>query len=105
MPWGNQQIPQAPTASWKDVPCADLDMLILLTALPQAVLLFWQSGTGPSKYKPFLMAERGGKKNLLDPFIFTREHHGDFIIKLCTSSCYGAFPNACIPQPEENGSV
>lgn len=36
--------PQAPKAAWKDVPCADLDMLIILTALPQAVLLFGKVG-------------------------------------------------------------
>lgn len=105
MPWDNNQIPQAPRASWKDVPRVDLDMLILLVALPQAVLLFGtrQSGTGPSKFRAFLMAARG--KNILDPFIFARERRGDFVIKLCTSSCYGAFPSACIHQPEESGSV
>lgn len=44
MPWDHLQIAQHPKASWKDVPCAVLDMLIQLPALPQAVLLFDKVG-------------------------------------------------------------
>lgn len=38
------RFPQAPKTSWKDVPCVDLDMLIPLIALPQAVLLVGKVG-------------------------------------------------------------
>lgn len=85
--------------------CVVLNALVQSVVLPQAAPLpgTQQSGTGPSKYRGFLMAARG--ENILDPFIFAREHHGDFIIKLCASSCYGVFTSPCIHHPEENGSA
>lgn len=85
--------------------CVNLDALVQRIVLSLAMLLpgTQQSGTGPSKYRGFLMAARG--ENILDPFVFAGEHRGDFIVKLCTSSCYGAFTSPCTHHPEENGSA
>lgn len=71
---------------------------------PQALLPpgTQQIGAGPSKYRGFLMAASG--ENIPAPFIFAGEHYGDLIIKLCTSSCYGALTSPCIHHPEESGS-
>lgn len=105
VPHGDTQTPQAHRPSWKDTSHVVLDILVQSVVLLQAAPLPGtpQSGIGPSRYRGFLMAARG--ENIPDPFIFAREHHGDFIIKSYTSSCYGVFTSPCIHHPEENGSV